>query len=402
MLAVVLAAGPLAGEARSTTQTASGNLDPATRQRVIDDIDAAIRGHFAHWAALPDFDYDAAFATYRADALAAPDRQVFSIRTERFLAGLNNGHTQFNDTALSAGDPGNLGFRIRHIAGRWVVTESWRAELAAGSIIAQMDGRPFEAFYAEVRSRLNASNERTRRTSLSYYPALFPVAFELALEDGRLQRIDRSVAPSGQAPPRGFSHRWLVPGEVAYLKMTTFGRPEVEAEARKVYAETYALARRVILDVRGNGGGNTPSRLGRDLLGAEWRFWRLKPPESPVAAPGRALPTSPRYLVLVDRGCGSACEDFVMPFSLSDRAVLIGETTGGSSGQPWIKSWGNGMSLWVGARRQWFPDGRGFEGVGVAPDVIVEMAPEDFRHGAPDRVLMRALALGGGATNHAR
>lgn len=80
-----------------------------------------------------------------------------------------------------------------------------------------------------------------------------------------------------------------------------------------------------------------------------------------------------------------------MPFSLSDEAVLIGETTGGSSGQPRIIKWETGMDLWVGARRQWFPDGREFEGVGVAPDRSLVLRATDYRDGATDRVLQCAL-----------
>jgi hypothetical protein len=159
-------------------------LDLETRHRVIDDIDAAIRGHFAHWSALPEFDYDAAFAAYRADALNRPDRKAFSVRTEVFLASLNNGHTQFNDAALSAADPGDLGFRMRHIGGQWVVTETWRAELPSASVVLTLDGRPIETVYGETRARLNASNERTRRTLFTHYPALFPLAFDLGLADG--------------------------------------------------------------------------------------------------------------------------------------------------------------------------------------------------------------------------
>ncbi len=79
-----------------------------------------------------------------------------------------------------------------------------------------------------------------------------------------------------------------------------------------------------------------------------------------------------------------------MPFSISAKAVLVGETTGGSSGQPRFTDWGNGMSLWVGARRQWFPDGREFEGVGIAPDVAIDLTAADYDPGAPDRVLLCA------------
>ncbi len=82
-----------------------------------------------------------------------------------------------------------------------------------------------------------------------------------------------------------------------------------------------------------------------------------------------------------------------MPFSLAPEAILIGETTTGSSGQPAHAEWEGGMELWVGARRQWFPDGRPFEGVGVRPDIVLELQPADFRAGATDRVSACATRL---------
>ena len=82
-----------------------------------------------------------------------------------------------------------------------------------------------------------------------------------------------------------------------------------------------------------------------------------------------------------------------MPFSTSAQAILIGETTMGTSGQPEITHWSNGMELWVSRRRQWFPDGRPFEGVGVTPDVAVTLGAVDYQHGAADRILECARTL---------
>jgi C-terminal processing protease CtpA/Prc len=39
---------------------------------------------------------------------------------------------------------------------------------------------------------------------------------------------------------------------------------------------------------------------------------------------------SGRLFVLIDRGGTCAWEDFVMPFKVAERAVLVGETTAGS------------------------------------------------------------------------
>src|SRR5262249_2605768 len=99
-----------------------------------------------------------------------------------------------------------------------------------------------------------------------------------------------------------------------------------------------------------------------------------------------------RVVVLIDRFCLSACEDFVMPFKATGRGTLVGETTYGSSGNPYRADLGNGMRLSVGAVRYRFPDGSPFEGIGIAPDVVVERRIADVAAGR-DAALERAQAL---------
>ena len=86
----------------------------------------------------------------------------------------------------------------------------------------------------------------------------------------------------------------------------------------------------------------------------------------PLTEPENPLYTGPVY-VLQDRFCGSACEDFVMPLKASHRATLIGERTFGSSGQPYLFTFPNGMTFRVSAKRMYLPDGSEFEGIGIPP-----------------------------------
>ena len=101
-----------------------------------------------------------------------------------------------------------------------------------------------------------------------------------------------------------------------------------------------------------------------------------------------------RVLLLIDRECTCACEDFVMPFKVTHRAQLIGETTAGTYSETRFSSFENGMMLNVSAVRHVFPDGSRFEGVGIAPDVAVETTPENLRAGR-DAVLEKAIELAG-------
>lgn len=381
----------------SSGSQAEEDFGASERQMIITDIDRNIRQHFAHWQALGDYNYDAALARYREAALAAPDRRSFSLLTEAFVASLNNGHTQFQDPLLYNSDPGNLGFRLIHVAGAWVVTVSGRKELPPGAIVQEIDGQSFEAFYLDVRRQLSASNDRTRRSSLTSYAALFPKFFTLKLRNGEIVTIDRAGARQALPVQPLVEHHWLKGNTVAYVAIHRFNDSKAQQQARALVAGEYASASQFVIDLRGNGGGSTPSGLGRDLLGNEWRGWLTRPPAAAAVRPTlREIVQKPRYIVIIDRGCGSACEDFAMPFSLSTRSVLVGETTGGSSGQPKVTTWPNGMNLWVGSRRQWFPDGREFEGVGIDPDIAIDLGAADFRAGAVDRMLVCAEAIASG------
>jgi len=108
------------------------------------------------------------------------------------------------------------------------------------------------------------------------------------------------------------------------------------------------------------------------------------------------LPKNPIYsgllFILVDDGCYSACEDFVQPFRDHGRAKIIGERTAGSSGQAYIKDFGNGIVLGLSVRREVFPDGRPFEGVGITPDIKVHLSASDIFAGR-DPVMTKALTL---------
>lgn len=85
-------------------------------------------------------------------------------------------------------------------------------------------------------------------------------------------------------------------------------------------------------------------------------------------------------------GAIPACEDFAMPFKDNHRAVLVGLPTGGSTGQPYLHDYGNGMRIAVGTKRAYFPDGSRFEGVGIEADTTVPDTEDDLRRGT-DRAL---------------
>ncbi len=103
----------------------------------------------------------------------------------------------------------------------------------------------------------------------------------------------------------------------------------------------------------------------------------------------------PRFLgplvVLTGPYTFSAAEDFVVPLDYADRAVFVGDTTGGSTGQPLMMLLPGGGSFRVCTKRDRYPDGREFCGFGIAPDTVVLPTVEDVREDR-DPVMEAAVA----------
>jgi len=74
------------------------------------------------------------------------------------------------------------------------------------------------------------------------------------------------------------------------------------------------------------------------------------------------------------------------------RGRIVGEPTGGSTGQPLSIALPGGGSFRICTKHDRYPDGKEFVGVGVQPQVVVHPSIEDFRAGR-DTVLEAALKL---------
>lgn len=208
---------------------------------------------------------------------------------------------------------------------------------------------------------------------------------------------------------RSGKHQWAgseykhtevkVQPDFVYVRIPSFAENVFEQEAIDAIQKTDPNMS-VILDVRGNHGGSTPEKLVSALMDRPYLWWAESTPQSislfdyreywgrHVEAFWYGDVTQPtitaykgRVFLLIDGGCFSACEDFVVPFKDNHRAVLIGERTAGSSGQPFDRSLGNGMGIGLGTKREFFPDGSEFEGIGISPDIEIKLTIEDLRQG---------------------
>jgi len=408
-LLLVVAAGLAAPFDAAVAQGASppraDTLSRAERLRIVAKMDAFTRKHFAHWSTVAKPTYDSLVTAFRSAAERADDRLAFDLAALAFTAGLQNGHTQLSDRWLQETHGQPLWLWIWPQPDGWLVTASEIPGLRRGDVITQVDGQPVASVYARMRPFLNSSGERMRPYLVTQTEPLWPRSAQLTLSDGRSVPVTRGVPTAAEvsasrAGRAVVPHRWLVPDSVAYVRIARFSPSMYEDSALAVITRLYAEAPALIIDVRGNGGGRTPSRLMR-RLDAKRHGRGLALERSTIfsdhfrfLAGLGSLRSGPTYrgrlVILADHGCASACDDFVAPFADGRRALVIGDTTWGTSGQPQVLDLGHGMTYQVSARRYRLANGAPFEGVGIPPHVVVPLSADALR-AVRDLVLERAL-----------
>ena len=415
----------------AVAQAATEKLPLRDRVWIASKIYSSVRIYFGHWQAVPDLDLDAEYRKFIDRITASDDRRTFDLAAYEFIASLKNGHSDFDDTWLSQVDGKPVGFvAARNTEGKWVVNRSVVAGVAAGDEILSIGGKPFDQFFKENEKYISGSSERARQRALFYRPFLFPSTFERTLAGGRKATIDRQAQALKPSSPLTTEGRML-DGNIAYLKIPSFGEAVFENKALEFVKQNVG-AKAFIIDVRGNGGGSTPGKLIAALMDRPYRDWvestsaniglygayRQLQNVVPPAAQTESLkttielssqleqvqiylankliqPDNPIYkgrvIVLTNFDCASACEDFVMPLKISGRAEIYGSATRGSTGQPYMYDFGNGMGFRISAKRAFLPDGSPFEGVGLTPTVFIEPTAAEIRAGN-DVVLQKAIA----------
>ncbi len=193
----------------------------------------------------------------------------------------------------------------------------------------------------------------------------------------------------------------LAGGTIGYIRVTGFSDNAAEQFHQVLDADVKAGRTRIILDLRGNPGGYVTAarRIASEFLADGEIFWEEYAggrQESTSAAPGGvATAAEVRLVVLIDRGSASASEIVAGALQDRERATLVGETTfGKGTVQQWIELPDTG-ALKLTIAKWLTPDKHWIHGVGIVPDVAVEL-PTDLEPG-DDPVRDRAVEILGAA-----
>jgi carboxyl-terminal processing protease len=383
--------------------------------------------NFANFDLVPDLDWDAAYLQALPRVRAAASNEAYYRELQAFAALLRDGHTGVyaEKEAMDAWDA-RPGVDTLLLEGRVIVRDVFDPALQGTGLqpgweIVAVEGQPVREYAAaEVDRYMSGSAPQDRAMRTFEYFLLSgrgdtPVriaARDLQGTDHQLVLPRMAAGPRYAAQPRKASFEWkLLPGNVALVTLRSFGNDSAADEYLKHF-EQIARADAVVFDLRDNSGGNSgvgyrilATIAGKPFLTSAWRTRDYRPTfrawkrgdMSYRGDPGEIAPDAThRYdkpvLVLTSARTYSAAEDFVVAFDAMHRGRIVGETTGGSTGQPLAVALPGGAFVRICTKRDTYPDGREFVGVGIKPQVPARPTVADFRAGR-DPVLEAATRL---------
>ncbi|MBI4952521.1 MAG: DUF4150 domain-containing protein [Myxococcales bacterium] len=252
-------------------------------------------------------------------------------------------------------------------------SRGFRAGVVAGDRLLAVDGRAATTLWPDELLRC-LDGARDRALGLTVARGASGVARELACVPGSSDRRAVAVELLGDAV-----------GCVALRAVSAEAPALVHAALEELRARG---ARALVLDLRGNPGGELDALLGiaGELLPPGTAVLRLRDADGDEVvrrARGRGSCDLP-LAVLVDRGTASAAELLAGSLQAARRALLVGETTHGKGlafateveRRTWVATHAARAELRL-------PDGRTVHGVGVRPDLEVPMCEAECGVVAP-------------------
>ncbi len=341
---------------------------------------------------------------------------------------------------------------LTNIEGKAIITrinESKKDEIPIGTEIVKVNGLPTKQYIKnEVVPYISSSTDYILedwgvwKLLEGYVGTRYTL--ELKLPDGELRKLSVTPAKTEEDavyPPFDqtelLDFNWLE-NDIAYVALNSFSNEQINTDFEKLIPEL-KKAKALIIDLRKNGGGNTnigmeifkyltndtifygsrtQSRMhipsykawGKwteemDTLDNAWakqaylsyrdEYYHDFPysPDTLSVADRKALATRRIVIptaILIGHNTGSAAEDFLIFADKQNHMTKIGEPTFGSTGQPIMFDLPDGGQARICTKKDTYPDGREFVGVGIAPDIEVRKSLSDYMENK-DPVLDNAI-----------
>lgn len=245
-----------------------------------------------------------------------------------------------------------------------------KTQLRAGEIVLKVNGREVDASEALYREALNEQNGRDLTLTVRgtdgkirdvKYRALSGGEFNGIVNANRLQWRRKYVEERSG-------------GKIGYVHIAGMGGGELQRFNQQVW-EYGEGKKALIIDVRGNGGGNTSDRIIDVLERLPNSIYQIRDDE-PQLGPGQAL-AMPMVVMAAENSFSNA---EMFPYAMRERklAKLVGATTPGyviyTYGLPLV----DGTVARMPSTGVYRLDGSPLENMGQKMDYEVDLSPDDF------------------------
>ena len=398
----------------------ASDLSPGDKVAGLSELWAQAKFGFANFWHVPQLNWDQTYKDFIPQVLNTTSTLAYYQVLQRFYAQLQDGHSNVYFPKQIYDQMARLPLHTRLIDGRMLVLGSRDPQadlqdLKPGDEILTINGMPAVTWAEKaVGPFASASSPQDRNTRVfEYTPFLGTIGttFTLGTITPKGQKTEHRFTLAEDKPSSkvSFSFRML-PGDIAYVALNEFEDQTDATEWDKHWPEI-SKAQGLILDIRENGGGSdsigarvlatlidkpAPASLSRSTRWiATYRAWGDL--ETPILFPLNTVdPDKSRHfagkvVLLTSPRTFSAGEDLAVAFKQAKRGLIVGEPTGGSTGQPLSFDLPGGGVARICTKHDSYADGTDFVGVGVQPDIPVHLSREDVTMDR-DSVLQAAVA----------
>lgn len=313
---------------------------------------------------------------------AKTDEEFYNILLE-LMATLNDTHTRI---ISYPGQPRQEAppVELNRVEGKVAVIRAQSdTGLSPGDVIVSVDGRPVEECLGEKMKRVCNSTERGRvREACGQLLRGTPgteVTVTAQGADGQTRSVVLRRLPNPEFWREPVISSRQLSDSIGYIRISRWGGDSLVEEFDKAL-ETFKSTKGIVIDVRGNGGGNgeladlVNGRLTDRPVISSIDFWRKAGSNEYQKEIGWVQPQGPwtykgRVAVLMDEASMSSCEHFVSGVEAMGNVLLVGAPTNGAGGGPTTVQLSDGTRVAISRALGLRVNGIVFEGHGIPPHV---------------------------------
>ncbi|HEX8314507.1 MAG TPA: S41 family peptidase [Flavisolibacter sp.] len=375
---------------------------------------AEARYNFANFDLVPALAWDSLYMAFIPKVMAARSTVDYYRVLQNFYLYLRDGHTAVMlPGSFRKEISGRLPLQVRWIENKAVVVENasqrdGEKTVKAGAELTDINGEPLQAYIRKNVSPYLHFSTPQDSTERIYRYDLFQAKpgdqWNLSFRTTEGKTVQQPFVFTKEEsiqrlPLLQFS---VLPLNIGYLQLNSFGDEKIVQQFDSIFSALSQTAS-LIIDVRNNGGGNggngfeilgyltdKPFYTGKAMIrqyrpvGRSWDGVEKGSIEEDTWKPYKNKLYNKPVVVLTGGATYSAAEDFTATFKNMKRGAVIGEPSGGSTGQPVFFTLPGGGVGYVCSKRDFFSDGTEFVGVGIQPDVVVHPTAKSIAEGKDD------------------